>query len=353
MSVRNEGTVQKDIRKYVALISGDLPEVSVEEIKGLLEGYKIMYRIIYKDPFVVIFEADRANSTRLSSRFSLVKAISEFLGIYSSIDEVFDRIKRIAPMFSGRKFYIRVFRLGSFWPKSLETPTLEKDLGRIIADSKAKVSFLSPDIVLNVYFSKKIVLGILKEIRRDKTLLRRPSMRPFSKPISMNPRVAKAMVNMARVVEGSSVLDPFCGTGAILIEAGLMGMRVLGSDINEEMVSGTLKNLEYFGIKPEKIVRCDIREIDKYFSDVDAIVCDPPYGRSASTYGHDLVSLYDDSFKAFKRVLKDEGYAVVCFSNPMYHYEIGAKHMRLISVVSYKVHKSLRRYIGVYKNSSG
>lgn len=88
----------------------------------------------------------------------------------------------------------------------------------------------------------------------------------------------------------------------------------------------------------------------KHFNNVDAIVCDPPYGRAASTHGEDIYKLYEDSFKVFKKVLKPGRYAVVCFPDPRFHYDIGARYMKLVSVVSYKVHKSLRRYIGVYKN---
>jgi len=34
------------------------------------------------------------------------------------------------------------------------------------------------------------------------------------------------------------VLDPFCGTGGVLIEAGLIGLEVYGFDIQQSMVEG-------------------------------------------------------------------------------------------------------------------
>ncbi|MCD6503617.1 MAG: methyltransferase domain-containing protein [Euryarchaeota archaeon] len=339
--------------KYTFVLSGDLPNLSIEEIKGLLEAYGVNYRIIYKDNYLAVFEAEDLKSVRIHHRFSLIKILSSFLGIYSDVNELVDRISRITSFFKDKKFHVRVIKFGSGW-KRVDSVELSKKIGKIIFSSThARVDFSSPDVILHVYMSNKIVLGIPIGYRTDKVLLRRPSKRPFSKPVSMDPRVARAMVNMARVREGDRILDPFCGTGAILIEAGLMGMRVLGSDISEEMVKGTLKNLEYFGIKPEKIVQCDVRNIEDHFEEVDAIVCDPPYGRAASTHGDSLEELYHNAFKAFKKVLKPEGYAVVCFSDRKYHYEIGAKYMKLISIVSYRVHKSLTRYIGVYLNSLG
>lgn len=354
MSSMSEICQQRSHRKYVIVFSGDLPNVSLEEIRGILEGYNIKYRIIYRDSYVGILETENLRDIRVGHRFSLIKILSEFLGIYSSINEAIERVKKISHIFSGRKFYVRVFKFGSTWSRIVDSVSLSKRIGEIIlANSDAKVNFSSPDIILHVYMSNKIILGIPREFRADKMLTRRPSRRPYSKPVSMNPRIAKAMINMARVREGDRVLDPFCGTGAILVEAGLMGMRVLGSDISDEMITGTLKNLEYFGIKPEKIVKCDVREINNYFSEVDAIVCDPPYGRAASTYGESLEKLYHESFAVFREVLKRGRYAVVCFSDPHYHYKIGAKYMKLISVVSYRVHKSLTRHIGIYKNVQG
>ncbi len=44
----------------------------------------------------------------------------------------------------------------------------------------------------------------------------------------MSPKLARCMVNLTGVKENDLVLDPFCGTGGILIEAGIMGARVIG-----------------------------------------------------------------------------------------------------------------------------
>jgi SAM-dependent methyltransferase len=42
----------------------------------------------------------------------------------------------------------------------------------------------------------------------------------------------------------STIYDPFCGAGGIMIEAGLMGYKTFGSDIDERMVEFSRKNLE-------------------------------------------------------------------------------------------------------------
>ncbi len=78
----------------------------------------------------------------------------------------------------------------------------------------------------------------------------------------MSPKLARCMVNLTGMIAGDIVLDPFCGTGGILIEAGVMGARVVGADIDERMVEGTIKNLEYCGVKEYEIFQGDARDIE-------------------------------------------------------------------------------------------
>ncbi|NIP34812.1 MAG: methyltransferase domain-containing protein, partial [Thermoplasmata archaeon] len=73
--------------------------------------------------------------------------------------------------------------------------------------------------------------------------------RPFSHPISLHPKYARAMVNLAKVPLGGRILDPFCGTGGVLIEAALLGYEPLGSDIDPRMVEGSRRNLEAMGLQ--------------------------------------------------------------------------------------------------------
>jgi len=332
-------------------VVGDLSSLAMEEAKGLLEAYSLKYRIIYKDRFLIIFEVSDQIPENLPRRFSLIKSINKFWGIYDNIRDLQRRAKEISHLFDGKRFHVRVHKLGPGW-QHVNSTKLAGKIGKIIIlnSNKSRVVFDNPDVILNVFLSEKIVLGTLIGSRDQSIFKRQPSKRPFSLPISMEPRVARAMVNMARLREGQTLLDPFCGTGGILIEAGLMGIKIFGSDIDERMVKGTIRNLEFYGIKPEKIVKCDVRDVDEYFNNIDGIVCDPPYGRSASTFGERSTRLYEDSFKAFKKVLKAGGYVVISFPTAEHHLKIGTKYMKLKTIISYRVHKSLTRYIGVYQN---
>jgi SAM-dependent methyltransferase len=46
------------------------------------------------------------------------------------------------------------------------------------------------------------------------------------------PQLAKALINISGVAPGSTILDPFCGSGTTLLEAYLNGFRSYGCDLN-------------------------------------------------------------------------------------------------------------------------
>lgn len=62
------------------------------------------------------------------------------------------------------------------------------------------------------------------------------------------PKLARMMVNLTTCSSGR-VLDPFCGTGALLQEAALLGFDVYGTDLSEKMVRYSKENLEWITAK--------------------------------------------------------------------------------------------------------
>jgi tRNA G10 N-methylase Trm11 len=76
------------------------------------------------------------------------------------------------------------------------------------------------------------------------------SIRDFDRPKRdskngmLPPKLARMMVNLAQVKDGDVVLDPFCGSGTILMEAALAtnAKQIIGSDIEEKQISYTDKN---------------------------------------------------------------------------------------------------------------
>ena len=114
-----------------------------------------------------------------------------------------------------------------------------------------------------------------------------PTDRPFFKPVTMDPRLARLMVSLS-FSRGppSVVVDPFCGTGGIAIEASMLGLDTLASDLDSRMVEGTMANLDWAnGTGPYRVERCPADSIHDVWGSIQgcSFVFDPPYGRNAWT----------------------------------------------------------------------
>jgi tRNA G10 N-methylase Trm11 len=59
------------------------------------------------------------------------------------------------------------------------------------------------------------------------------------------PKLAQTLINLANPEPGSTVLDPFCGTGVVLQEAALMGYNIYGTDLEPRMIDYTAENLDW------------------------------------------------------------------------------------------------------------
>ncbi len=103
--------------------------------------------------------------------------------------------------------------------------------------------------------------------------------RPYFKPISLEPRLARAIVNIAAGIDDGVVIDPMCGTGGFLIEAGLSGRHSIGIDIDPEMVNGAKENLQWANVEGEVFVGDAANYC--FPKKISGIVIDPPYGRNS------------------------------------------------------------------------
>lgn len=113
--------------------------------------------------------------------------------------------------------------------------------------------------------------------------------RPVQRAIfSIPPRLCKIMINLSRTKEGV-LLDPFCGIGAILQEAVLMGYDIRGIDINKKAIRGCIENLMWledeYSVKIKDLVANvrtgDARSLGDIFgrSTIDAVVTEPYLGK--------------------------------------------------------------------------
>ena len=180
--------------------------------------------------------------------------------------------------------------------------------------------------------------------------LRIPSKRPYFHPTALSPKLARCMINLARAKPCVTLLDPFCGTGSILIEAGLMGCNVVGSDVKQKMIRGTRKNLHYFHIPNYDLVITDARKLP--FSSIYCVATDPPYSRSSSTLGLKVVDLVSAFLSTIQDLLPKDGHVSISLPHDLKIVNLG-KSIGYMCVEAHLVreHKSLTREIAVFKKS--
>lgn len=105
---------------------------------------------------------------------------------------------------------------------------------------------------------------------------RRSHLRKHNHPTSLSPKLARAMVNLAR---GNQLIDPFCGAGGILIEGCLAGKHMTGGDIDPVQIRRAEENLTSLGCNANLMVG-DVKHAPGGF---DAVVTDLPLGKNAVT----------------------------------------------------------------------
>ena len=162
--------------------------------------------------------------------------------------------------------------------------------------------------------------------------------------------MSRIIINLSKVKKNEILLDPFCGTGGILIEAGILGINAIGNDIDKKLVEGSKKNLEYYKISNYKLYNYDIGLINKYIESVDAVVTDLPYGKSTTTKGETINNLYQRAFVTIYQILKNERYAIIGLANKNL-IELGKNYLKIKKIYEIKVHNSLTRYFVIYKKS--
>jgi tRNA (guanine10-N2)-dimethyltransferase len=135
------------------------------------------------------------------------------------------------------------------------------------------------------------------------------------------------------------VLDPFCGTGGILIEADLLGMQAIGSDFDPMMIGGSRQNLP-----GADLLLADATRLPFPDKSLDAVITDFPYGQSVCIKKADTMdNLYSDALEQIKRVLKPGHRAVVVTHRDI--SDIANRHLTVLQKHDQRVHKSLTRRV--------
>lgn len=290
-------------------------------------------------PGYVILRLPSDSLPSISERLALTRGIGKYLGSFAPED-----VDSFAPgNLPEGTFAIRGKRFRGMM-NDINSQKIIRKVGNIFSERNS-VDLDDPDIVVRMFMSDKVHF-FMEECRPVTDLFekRKVSERPFFSPISLHPKYARALINLTGAVRGSTVLDPFCGTGGIAIEAAKIGMKAIVSDFDPHMVAGTAENMHFYDLELADSDVLDIGEIAERWSDIDVVVTDPPYGRSTKTGGEDLSGMYARSFKSISDVLRPGGGAGMIFPE-----KTDTEHLTLDRVLPQRVHGSLTRYYHIFR----
>lgn len=136
------------------------------------------------------------------------------------------------------------------------------------------------------------------------------------------PKVARIMVNLARTRDTRSILDPFCGSGVILMESLLLGLIPVGTDQSPEAVAAARQNLDWLiaragreGNQAYELLQSKAQDLSLRFRplSMDAVATEPYLGPpltrpltadKAHALSHQLSDMYVRALAEIRIVLR-------------------------------------------------
>jgi 23S rRNA G2445 N2-methylase RlmL len=135
-------------------------------------------------------------------------------------------------------------------------------------------------------------------------------------PGSLKSSVAAALLRLAGVCAGASVLDPCCGAGTILIEAALLGAQTQGGDLDPAALDAAHTNAQSAAVEID-IQRWDARRLPIASGAVDHVVSNLPWGRQIEIEVEPSL-LYHAICAEMQRVVSSRGSIVLLTTLPQF-----------------------------------
>jgi tRNA (guanine10-N2)-dimethyltransferase len=335
------------------ILSGEHNTLPQAELCAILESESFPYAIQTHDKRILIMKVDSEGARIATLRAGLVNhasviafdSISEEAAILDSLQKI-DFSRWVKP---NERFGVKVTRIQRE-PAEFNVDELQSKIGSAIwqnLDGQVEISLTAPDtLFLGVVNGNRFFFGPHLASRNRRAFSRRRSpFRPFFVPSAIHPKIARVLVNLSRARPGTHFMDPFCGTGGLLLEAAEIGCIAVGLDIDISMLKGSKENLDHFEV-PFYGCQADARSSPIRTDGISAIAADPPYGRSSSTKGDAVSDLIHKSLASLAQILSPGGF--LCIALPLEYYSEDIIPFESFSIKeghTMRIHRSLRRHV--------
>jgi tRNA (guanine10-N2)-dimethyltransferase len=224
------------------------------------------------------------------------------------------------------------------------SPEVARELGELLIRAGVPIDVRRPRSILKALRVGDSVYVAVIRPHRGKWRSRDLRLRPFRHPSMLEPRLARALVNLSRPVVGGVLLDPFSGTGGVLLEGEVVGCLPVGVDLDWRMARGALRNVSWAG-SIGGIIRGDARALP--VGRADCAASDLPYGRMSSSHGSSTEELLSSVVGQLPRILRTGGYAALMVRERV--RPASAEGVELLETYLHRVHDALTRKILVYR----
>ncbi|XP_034250406.1 tRNA (guanine(10)-N2)-methyltransferase homolog isoform X2 [Thrips palmi] len=304
-------------QRYLLWFAHDLVDFRMAEIKSLISVLDINMRWVEEPadhPFWIVEVPSEECVKKLASRSISLRGVIELWAHSNNISTLHQQLKALNPNVYqpylqphlSFKVEVETFSNHLSLPElvdKIESFSYLPIVGPVnLKNPDVKLWFMEyyglepnniPELPYQYYFGRWITDG-------QRHLMKKFSLktRKFIGNTSMDAQISVLMANQGKVKPGDLVLDPFVGTGSLLVPAAHFGAYVLGTDIDYLILHAKTRpsriqqkvrasdesiqaNLRQYGLENQYI---DVVVADSSLPlwvkefELDAIITDPPYG---------------------------------------------------------------------------
>lgn len=264
---------------------------------------------------------------------------------FKNLEDIKNKIK--INDFKAESFAVRCIRIGNH---SFSSTDVEKICGDAV---RGKVDLKNPQKILVAYiYENNFYFGI----DYSGVDLGKRDYKIFSHPASLRGDIAYSLLRIADFEKKDILLDPFCGSGTILIEAALFAInksvnyynknkfaflkfmnyefkdkideesRIFGTDSSQNAIIAAQKNAKIAGVDI-KFSKTDVSWLDTRFSEnyFDKIVTNPP-AFSNKRKNEQTKKSIEELFSNAKYILKPKGTITLITQKPEIIEEIATRN---------------------------